>query len=529
MRQYIGARYVPRFSEVNNGIWSNVYSYEPLTIVKHDNDYYTSKKSVPVGVAITDTEYWVLTGNYNGAISNLQDQINDINGELGNIIGDDVSLTAARTITGTNYSLNDSTITGNSSGRYLVDDGSLKGANYNTAADIGLTVKNKATITENAINNSGSQGVSVDQVSSKVLITDNDIESKTYPVLINENAGGSGAIIDANFIKSRTGDAIELNNPNGLFKDIAVANNILDAGADGGSGHASGFAVGIAKGENIAVSGNVSKYSRQEGLHIENEGKHIVVNGNVFDKCQTDGAWIQQKYSKEYSQNGDVVIHANNRYAGNGSGNGLNVIYDVDADDNITIDRNNIYSGFSVGILNRGSNGRSKHRVFDDTILNCDIGIKTSQDMYGHIVIDNALECVQVLGTQNRVTIDDLNIIHAPAYTNIITFEDTGHQSRAYLKNFTIEKDVASAASDDILPIPLYAKGQLILRAFNPYRTMRVYEIDGTTLTQLFSDGLGSVIVSPSFTANALNVSFGSSPYTGLYKIEFNGVYIIGS
>ena len=56
VRQYIGARYVPRFSEVNNGNWSSIYSYEPLIIVKNGNDYYTSKQSVPVGIQITNTE-----------------------------------------------------------------------------------------------------------------------------------------------------------------------------------------------------------------------------------------------------------------------------------------------------------------------------------------------------------------------------------------------------------------------------------------------------------------------------------------
>ena len=75
VRQYIGARYVPRFSDVNGGVWSNVYAYEPLTIVKNGNDYYTSKQSVPVGVAITNTDYWVKTGDYNGAISALDSRI----------------------------------------------------------------------------------------------------------------------------------------------------------------------------------------------------------------------------------------------------------------------------------------------------------------------------------------------------------------------------------------------------------------------------------------------------------------------
>lgn len=82
VRQYIGARYVPRFSEVNNGNWSNIYSYEPLIIVKNGNDYYTSKQSVPVGVAITNTDYWVKTGDYNGAIASLDQKIDAVDDKV---------------------------------------------------------------------------------------------------------------------------------------------------------------------------------------------------------------------------------------------------------------------------------------------------------------------------------------------------------------------------------------------------------------------------------------------------------------
>lgn len=81
-RQYIGARYVPKFSDKNGGVWNNTYSYEALEIVKHGNDFYTSKKPVPTGVEITNTEYWALTGDYNGAISTLNDKIDEIENEL---------------------------------------------------------------------------------------------------------------------------------------------------------------------------------------------------------------------------------------------------------------------------------------------------------------------------------------------------------------------------------------------------------------------------------------------------------------
>lgn len=82
VREYVGARYVPKFSDLNGGDWDNTYSYESLEIVKYGNDYYTSKKQVPPGVDISNTEYWALTGNYNGAIAHLDEKIDDTNAEV---------------------------------------------------------------------------------------------------------------------------------------------------------------------------------------------------------------------------------------------------------------------------------------------------------------------------------------------------------------------------------------------------------------------------------------------------------------
>lgn len=48
--------------------WDKTKTYEPLTIVYHEGNSYTSRQSVPAGVDITDTTYWALTGNYNAQI-----------------------------------------------------------------------------------------------------------------------------------------------------------------------------------------------------------------------------------------------------------------------------------------------------------------------------------------------------------------------------------------------------------------------------------------------------------------------------
>lgn len=66
VRQYIGARYVPIFAEPAE--WDNVRTYEPLTIVLHEGNSYTSRQYVPSGIDINNIEYWASTGNYNAQI-----------------------------------------------------------------------------------------------------------------------------------------------------------------------------------------------------------------------------------------------------------------------------------------------------------------------------------------------------------------------------------------------------------------------------------------------------------------------------
>jgi len=70
-RQYIGARYVPKFYEGSNGTeWDENHIYDPLTIVTYLGNSYTSKKSVPaaIGNPMSNPEYWAATGNYNAQV-----------------------------------------------------------------------------------------------------------------------------------------------------------------------------------------------------------------------------------------------------------------------------------------------------------------------------------------------------------------------------------------------------------------------------------------------------------------------------
>lgn len=71
--QYVGARYVPLFADPLE--WDKTKAYEPLTIVYHNGNSYTSRQYVPVGIEISNTNYWALTGNYNAQIEQYRAEV----------------------------------------------------------------------------------------------------------------------------------------------------------------------------------------------------------------------------------------------------------------------------------------------------------------------------------------------------------------------------------------------------------------------------------------------------------------------
>lgn len=71
--QYIGSRYVPIFADPAE--WSSTKTYEPLTIVLHQGNSFTSKQFVPVGIDITNTDFWAETGNYNAQIEQYRQSV----------------------------------------------------------------------------------------------------------------------------------------------------------------------------------------------------------------------------------------------------------------------------------------------------------------------------------------------------------------------------------------------------------------------------------------------------------------------
>ena len=98
--QYIGSRYVPMFADPAE--WNSARTYEPLTIVLNEGNSYTSRQFVPTGVALTNTDYWLETGNYNAQVEAYRQEVLKYTNTLNNTMLSFESLTEAQKFASSN-------------------------------------------------------------------------------------------------------------------------------------------------------------------------------------------------------------------------------------------------------------------------------------------------------------------------------------------------------------------------------------------------------------------------------------------
>ena len=83
-RQYVGARYVPKFM----GEWNKALQYENLSVVTYMGNSFTSKVPVPANVEIDDENYWVNTGNYNAQVEEYRKNVQNLSAQVTNLSTD---------------------------------------------------------------------------------------------------------------------------------------------------------------------------------------------------------------------------------------------------------------------------------------------------------------------------------------------------------------------------------------------------------------------------------------------------------
>ena len=80
VREYIGARYVPVFSDPIQ--WDPTNVYEPLTVVTNQGASYVSRRMVPEGIQLDNTDYWVLWADFNAQLQHYIDEVETFDGRI---------------------------------------------------------------------------------------------------------------------------------------------------------------------------------------------------------------------------------------------------------------------------------------------------------------------------------------------------------------------------------------------------------------------------------------------------------------
>jgi hypothetical protein len=208
-----------------------------------------------------------------------------------------------------------------------------------------------------SIVNTGGTAVQLNGAAPKNwTISSSYIYGDGYALLPNGGAaGGDGLVVNGCQIVSNKADAIELNFPNIVYKNISITGNILSA-LNNGAGASAGFGLGVAAAQNTAFVGNVITESRNEAIHIEDGQSGNTFVGNVLANCRSDGI----KYSidgagaglgKPFIAMGNQILSATN----NGTvGNGIWRIYDAGGTLSRCIIKGNHIQGFAVGVYHDG-------------------------------------------------------------------------------------------------------------------------------------------------------------------------------
>lgn len=358
VHQYVGARYVPRFIDEP---WNDTTGYEALDVVNNGiGTSYIAKKPVPPGTPLSNREYWFVYGSTNGAIINLQNQIDAIVATFIYHIVDttETDITASLQDLADNIPEGDWIVIPN--GVYEVSDyvtitrninilcqgvikpvGTLndvtKGVLYFdgvTAADIVVKCENTAyastcnvvmmkecsnihvhdsyiNIKQNSYD--GTAGINLGKNTSKVKI-DSSYICAQYGVLANDITGVDDIIIENNTFASQNehggiqGDAIEFNTPTYGSSNIRILNNFA-SGYIYDNNSARILVFGFAHVNDVIIKGNIIFNCDSECIHLENGCSHFIIDSNLLNKVFTGITVISNSATRI---NQDIIITNNN-------------------------------------------------------------------------------------------------------------------------------------------------------------------------------------------------------------------------
>lgn len=78
LKKFVGARYAPQFM----GAWSQATQYAALSVVYADQRSYVSRKTVPAGTEITNSEFWIQSSDWNAQVAQYNQKVDAYNANV---------------------------------------------------------------------------------------------------------------------------------------------------------------------------------------------------------------------------------------------------------------------------------------------------------------------------------------------------------------------------------------------------------------------------------------------------------------
>lgn len=366
-----------------------------------------------------------------------------------------------------------------------------------------------------------------------IRISDKDVQPNNdpnmYGVLLNSNLTGDNADIINSIIFSPTTDAVEINTISGQFRGVKIIGNTL-YGGESGTSSSGGFSIGVAEGKDMTIMGNISKVSRNEALHIEDDQENMTIMGNVFVECMADGARILNRSAADpVLLSGNIFVKKTSEFH---QDKGIYLVYDSNGVMSKNVMTTNRIKGFDIGVY-----APSKARfAFDNNLIeDCNVAVSNGNGIMEGTIF--ASECPTLLQAGNGSVTG--RIVSYTTPTTLLDFTGTSGYAGATLKGFAYPLALTSVpqgyTTHEMFTLPSRLAGRVTVHVINAYDQV-FYSAnvhwDGTTLTisdviKNTSGVFASVSLVRVDATNALAIKFyvASARSIQTATVDFDGVY----
>lgn len=404
-------------------------------------------------------------------------------------------------------------------------------SNYHLIGINGAQVVPDANVQFDAANmerieiNTPFHGYYTDGSRSDLKIKDAKVTAGGYGILLNNNAQGSNLEISNSSIEAGA-DAIEINTTAGNFSGIKIIGNSINALGDSTAATA-GFAVGIARGKDIVVSGNIIEHSRNEAVHIEDAQERVIVSNNVIKDCLRDGVRLLNQTGAK------PVILTNNhikKLASDHTGSGIYAVYDPRGTLTGSTLTGNIVEGFDRG-LDLGAD--AVHHIDGCSILDCNTAVSLWTGRTSGTIFAKDCPTLAQGGPGSRFG----KIISLTEPAAILQYTGTQGYQGTTLEGFSFKKAAVTAPNNGytdytLFKLPTAFDGKLVLKYANNYDRIYftadvTYSNHSLTINHQWNASNG-VTAAPylKMVNNNLVVNFYSAASRQVgFDIDFEGVF----